>query len=474
LQATIIHMDPPYRGGGADLRIAAGAEGRMWGLWALWCGCAESPGGEPGTVPATTPSVVSGGGTASCEATENALRFACTATLDAAAEGLWTLSLAGEPVRTFATPSGLEHAVTLYGMRPDTDYDWAIDAGTAHVSGTLHSGDLPADLAGLDVSASGDPGPVTAVLTPQQCNGDSFLVVADTEGEPIWYEPTASGGIQGAAWTEDDTFLWGEGQRTIVEMTAGGERLWEATGFDRPLHHDLNKGGGRVYALNADAHDNVVVDGLYVLQDGALVAEWDLYDHATVGSDGTPDPFWWGWFPGSEDWSHANSVWSDGTVAVLSLRWQDAIIEIAADPAAPDFGTITSTLTGSSNSDFISDFTWTDGGDFDGQHHVTPTADGYLMFDNQGGAEPSRALRIEVDDASATVAEAESWSMDQHCEVQGGAYPLSDGSVLATCATEGRILRFVPGEPEAVFDMSATCGRSGGATIVARGVPLDW
>lgn len=446
----------------------------MW--WVGFPAC-EPDGAGPGRQSTDDP--VSVGATASCEATDNALRFQCTAELDLPAEGVWTLSRNGEIVRTVSTPSGNSHTVVLYGMVADTDYDWALAAGSASATGTLRTGPLPSDFDLLTVTASGDGGPVSAVLVPQSCNGASYLIVVDDDGEPIWYEAAGlggggpGGGIQGATWTEDGTFLWSYGQTDVVEMTPDGARLWQATGFDRPLHHDVNKGGGLVYVLNASEHDGVVVDGLYVLRDGALVAEWDLYDHVEVSADGTADPFWWGWFPGSEDWSHANSVWSDGVRGVVSLRWQDAILEIVADPDAADFGAITSTLVGTS-SDLTSDFAWTDGGDFDGQHHVTPVEGGYALFDNQGMSEDSRALLLDVDTAAGTVREGESWSLDLHCDIQGAAYPLEDGGLLATCATEGRVFRYTPGNPDPVWEMTASCGSAGGPASLARGVPVPW
>ncbi len=438
--------------------------------------------GTPGTTVFTPPVESSSvGAVVTCEVTDNTIRVACTATLDVAAPGTWTAERAGSTVLTLVSASSTDHAVTLYGLAPDTAYVWSFDAGAARATGNITTGVLPSDLDALSIEASGTASAVEHVLISQQCTGVSYLLVVNTLGEVVWYESAGTGGggggVTGYTWTEDNTFLWSYGQTDIIEMEPGGLRLWEASGFDRPLHHDLNKGSGRVYALNAEEHDGVVVDGLYVLEGGAVVAEWDLYDHVTIVGTGQSDPFWQSWFPGAEDWSHANSVWSDGTTAVVSLRWQDAVLEISADPLAPDFGTILSTLTGTEDSDLTSEYTWVGGGDFDGQHHVTPTADGYLLFDNRGLGEFSRALNVTVDRTADTVAEGESWSVLMHCDIQGAAYPLEGGNVLVTCATESRVQEFESGNSIALWDLTASCGPAGGpggGAFTARGVPVTF
>jgi hypothetical protein len=208
--------------------------------------------------------------------------------------------------------------------------------------------------------------------------------------------------------------------------------------------------------------------------DGALEAEWDLADHVTPSGSGAADPFWSQDFPGASDWSHGNSIelGPDGT-ALLSLRWLDAVLEVVVDPDAADFGAVDWTLTGAA-SELTSDLAWTDGGGFDGQHHASWTPEGRIaLFDN--GTAVSRALVVEVDLDEGTAAEHDAWSMDQQCRVQGAAYPLAGGGMVATCADASEVRAFEAGGGPATWTLSASCAGGGaGPSAVTRALPIAW
>src|SRR4029077_19915935 len=113
------------------------------------------------------------------------------------------------------------------------------------------------------------------------------------------------------------------------------------TGLDRPVHHDVVRGGDYLYVLNAALHGDKIVDGFYVIdRAGQVVKSFDLADHMALDTPSGENTFWTKRFPGGEDWSHANSIWSDGKVAILSLRWQDAGVAVNADPKDPAFRTV--------------------------------------------------------------------------------------------------------------------------------------
>lgn len=465
-----------------------------WAIGLVACGGAdEDPSGGTGsgtgtgtetnegtsspTTGTTGTGAVSG---AACVVADNALRFDCSAAA-ADAEGSWTFDDGAGWVRTFDT-SGPDHAVTAWGLRAGT-YQWTFTTPSGGASGTVATGALPTELAPFDAGVEGQSSAFDAVFFLQTCGTTNYLLLADPSGALLWYEAVGTngpgGGVVGYQWTDRDTILYGVGQTQIVERTPAGEVLWTADGFERPLHHDLYRGGDYVYALNAADHAGTVVDGLYVLRDGAVVAEWDLADHVAVGGDGVSDPFWQQWFPGSDDWSHGNSVWSDGARVLLSLRWQDAVLEIGGDPTAPDFGAIRWVVTGTAASDLDSDYRFT-AGSFDGQHCAIPTADGFAVFDNRAMNLDSRAVLFAMDDAAGTITEVASWSVGEHCDIQGGAYPLADGGMLATCATGGRVMAFAADAADAAWQMAPTCGDAaggggpgGGPPTLARGIPVS-
>jgi hypothetical protein len=417
---------------------------------------------------------------ASCTSTANALRFACEATVGTASTAVWEISEDGAVVRTFTTPEDVAHAVTLWGLAPETAFEWTVTTDGGSATGQLTTGALPAGLADLDVAVSGTASAVDAVALPQVCGSTTYGLVIDTRGRVVWYQELEGGGGPGGgltsyAWTDADTFVYVTGGTTAIELSASGDELWRATGFDRPLHHDVHRGGDLVYILNAALHGNEVVDGFYVLRDGVQVAEWDLADHVAVtGGDGVSDPFWQNDFPGSDDWSHANSIWSDGTTVYVSLRWQDAILKLDGDPDSASFGELEWILTGTSSTDLPTDFTWTDGGSFDGQHHVQPTATGITVFDNRAMNLDSRALMITLDEGAMTAAEGEVWSVGEHCDIQGGAFATDGGGMLATCATASRAAEFAAGSAREIWSLEPSCGAAAGpgAPTIAKMIPV--
>jgi hypothetical protein len=412
-----------------------------------------------------------------CAPTDNALRFACSASLDAAAPATWTVREGDAVVRTFATPASSEPTLTLWGLAPEADYTVEVDAGDEPGTTSLTTGALPAELGALAITVTGAADGVDAVVFPQECDTTAWMLVVGVDGRVRWYDQllgeTADTlpSIGGYAWTPDDHLLVGLNFRSIREMTAAGDTVWTVEDFDRPVHHGLEKGGDYVYALDAAVHDNKIVDGFYVIDHtGAVVASWDLADHVTVtGTGGGVGGFWDRFFPGSEDWSHANSIWSDGHVVILSFLRQNAVMAVAADPDSADFGTILWTLTGNAASDLTSDFTWTDGGSFDGQHGAVATPTGLALFDNGPTGADSRALELVLDEAAGTVAEGPSWSMGEHCKIHGAAFPVGDG-VVATCATDSYVAQFAAAS-DPIWTLRSACGAND-LPVLARAIPI--
>jgi hypothetical protein len=396
-----------------------------------------------------------------CVPTDNALRFACTAARD----GVWTFE--GEGLQSTFSGS----SVVTWGL-PAGDYRWSFSAGG---EGEVSTGPLP-DWLTPTLAPIGSTDAFDAVFFPLSCGETATLLLVDPAGRVRWYEAagmtTDDAGVVGAQWTDRDTALFGWGQTEIAEIAASGAELWRSSGFDRPLHHDVARGGRYVYALQADAVDGVIVDGLYVLEGGREVARWDLRDHVAVEGPGGPALFWNDWFPGAVDWSHANSVWSDGSRALLSLRWQNAVVSLDADPASATFGAIDWIVVGAPAS-LATD--WVTDGSFYGQHHATPTATGFAVFDNRPIGVPSRAVTFDLDPGARRATETASWVLDRNCPIQGGAAPLPDGGMLVTCMAGSEISAFGAEDAVARWSMAPTCGSgppAPGAQAVPRAQPV--
>jgi hypothetical protein len=260
----------------------------------------------------------------------------------------------------------------------------------------------------------------------------------------------------------------------LLELSPEGVVNFDINSPGRPLHHDIAGGSPYRYALNAALQGNVVVDGFYVFDDsGAVVAEWDLRDHVTVGTTGI-GAFWQIQFPFSIDWSHANSIELDGPDHVLiSLKHQNALLRVVSNPTLADFGTIEWVLDGGDSS-LDSDYTWPNGGRFKDQHHLSRLSDGNLaVFDNLSLTR-SRALLLNVDDVAGTVSEGESWLHIERCAVQGSVYERPDGSFVSMCTSAGSVWQLQRGDADPSWTMDLLCiTRSGGAGHLARAIPVD-
>jgi hypothetical protein len=442
----------------------------MW--WLLAC---TPPDGTADGTPTSDPSgTASGDFDASCAATDNALRVACTAALVEPAETTWTVTEPdGTVVGAWSVGDSATPALTLWGLPPDADLTLTVTTPDgSEAVGALGTDPLPSGLADLSVTVTGAPTDAEGLLVTEQCGGTSWLVVLDGRGRVVWYE-AVDGGVSGYRWTTDGTALWADGT-SVTELAPDGTQRLHVTSTD-PLHHDLTRGGDRVYALYAAEHDGYVIDGLHVYEGGALVADWWLADHVDVHGGGGSEGFWQREFPGATDWSHANSVWSDGERALVSLRWQDAVVSFDADPGSPGFGALDWILTGTDDEELPGDFAWPDGGGFDGQHHATLVDGGVTVFDNGPGAAVSRGLEVALDVDAGEAREVRAWSMGTHCEIQGGVERVGD-EVLVTCAPTKTVRAFGLDDATAHFSLATSCASAGQAPPGggwSRAMPVD-
>jgi hypothetical protein len=400
---------------------------------------------------------------ARCRPADQTLRLQCEATTEPGVELQWTLP----GVLSSPTTEGPHHEVTLVGARAGDPWAWQAVGEGGRAEGKHPALPLPLGLAPLRVAVQGDAASVPAVLFRYGCGADDGVLILDGEGVPRWYDPGEAPATAVALGPELRVDLIVERSK-ITATTLGGERQLLLGPHPDPLHHDVHTDDeGQIWALFAEVVDNVVTDGLVVWSPrGEQLATWHLADHVVPGPGRTESNYWESAFPLLPDWSHGNSIVVRDGVGLVSLRWLDAVLAIDADVASPDFGRVLWALTGRDDGEVASDYERV-GFDFVGQHHASFTADGRLMlFDNRLPPSPSRVLQMELDPDRGTAELVETWWMDTPCEVQGSAYELADGTVLATCGPQGAARAFRRGEPEAIWRLDVSC-----ATLPHRLVP---
>ncbi len=381
----------------------------------------------------------------------NVLRADCTVTTPV--DEPVTLEVDG---RTFASPGGTTHALTVWGLRPEADYTWTASSASGEVAGTVRTGALPFPFAVA----------VTGASTAEHLllGLDDFVVIADVAGQVVWYQQVERvgglgtlQGVTGYDFSEEDGLvaLHVDGRRLLAYDLSGREvlRLERGVDFDDvPLHHDLNAARGRIHALFAErvtlADGDYVLDGvLTVGVDGSVLGTWRHADHLTeVPFPGTGFPgFWAQEFPGAAEWGHANSVFAaDDEDWIVSLRAFDRVIRV--DGAT---GTITWTLQGDGGGDFVvaSAPGVTANVDFIGQHHAAIDGARVTLFDNRT-ALGARTVALDLDEVAGTATIVETHALGRACTIQGGNHVLPNGNVLATCATSSWAAEYAAGSPE--------------------------
>ena len=420
-------------------------------------------------------------GAVSCtRQSDNALRFDCAVRLDAA--GPAELQVDGRVYRSDADAT--EHTVTLWGLREETAY-----TVTGHgASVGIETGDVP-DEAAPDVAVDGTATSVEGLLLSVGCSVVPYAIILDATGAVVWYQDySAYGqGINALHWTEDGTVLVTVESDVVVELSPSGHEVavWSTAdlGVTSVLHHDLTKRNGRWYLLYAYETAGWVVDGVHVVDPvtGTLVGDvdtlrWYALEDVVLAGGTDGDGYFNFHFPGSEDATHANSVFvtPDDTL-IVSFKDRDTIVAADGDPDAPTFGDAVWILEGGTDPAFDSTLTLTDAAgsapEFDAQHCVQVGPSGSLtVLDNKqrGTSEISRALWIDVDSGAGTAEITRAVSLDDICPEQSAIFELADGAAVTTCSATSRIKEFQPGASEENWTMQVNCG-----FMLSRATPVD-
>ena len=473
---------------------------------------------------------------ASCaQQADNVLRYDCTVTTDGLAR-VW-IDLCEGSGCTFDRQSELSHMettheVTLWNLKPSTTYEWqataddrtgsATDGPYGFTTSDLSDidGDGVADLglAGVQLSvwtAKTGPHSVENVLINWGCadaadGGSDYLIIADDEGNIVWYQDPSS--VTGGETANLNGYTVGRDvnrihaiidHEYIVEYDLSGELVWlmchcdakgQCSSGDVPdtcfadyVHHDLIVRDGTLWALTAedvsfpDVDDcdadpstseiEYVMDGVnaWILH-GSQIIDWDMseiYEPWTCGTES-----YWGRHLDGEDWAHANSLWVNGDQQwTISSRYIDTVTQVVGDPSDPDYGQIVWELSGEAKdaSDDWELISSSYDAEFDWQHHAWWTLDGTMMLydNNTMGALDSRVLEIEFDDSAMTAEIIGAYDLGTSCDGQGGAYDTQPGgSFVVNCsddsstpgATDPFIVEFPHSGSATTWEMDISCG----------------
>jgi len=397
-------------------------------------------------------------------------------------------------VEVFASPKG-ERVVTVWGLVAESSYTYVAVANGQSWRGHF---DTPALPAGVSVGLEDVSGVPTweHLALPVSCGLPAHVGVIDRRGQLVWYQEIVEGANlgqtpfpEGLRFTARQTMLVVVGRQALREFDMAGRVVFEAflgSTYDNPIHHDVHRDGDWTYVLNASVHEadgiSYVMDGIYVHgPDGDIVQAWSLADHVVPSGDGLPGAYWASFFGGSVDYSHGNGLWTSDGMLLVSFRALSAVMGLVADPLSPDFGEVLWVLDGDGDGRLGDDLTLSSSVtaevNFQDQHSPSVGEDGRLaLFDNRRvGEGPSRAIQLDLDPEAGAAEIVESWDMNRHCAVQGSAYALPNGHVLATCAVSGTVMEFASEMAEPVWSGRVVCQKDGILPgLVVRAQPVQF
>ncbi|GEM_PF-2862726 len=397
----------------------------------------------------------------------NGLRASCQVNLPNVAEAVLTVSADGEPSRSFMSPEASEHSVTAWGLLPDTAYEWTV----AGKSGTFQTRALPSELDALEIEVTGAPSGFDALLQSLPCGGSDWFVMFDGDGRVVWLQEVAEYGVEGRGyeWVPESKTLMMATKTMFMELTIDGRevmRLEQGTHFDDEIHHDMSRWGPYTYVLMEYVEDGKNVDRVDVYEHTAPLGSW----HITETYDVLSNPN-----SGGDEWSHGNglNVTADGQAIFSSLSFS-SVVAFDADPASATFlehqWLANGTADGLPNPDYTP---LSPSAGFQKQHAAHRVGDELFLFDNTGDGIKSRAVRLELTHERNGLSMLEEWVMGGSCRAQGGAYPLDNGGMVATCAPTGDVWAFVGGDSDPVWTLNAWCtDAEDGPIRFPKGVPI--
>lgn len=428
--------------------------------------------------------------TASCEPTENALRFSCAATVEneqSVTFRFWPTGNSSETIIFTSDQKTSEHSFHPYLMWAETAYSWEVEGQSdgAKASGSWHTTSLPEN-AQVTYEIEGTSS-AEYVLFVSPCS--EFVLIGSTEGQTVWYQAMDGGTgerIANVSWTEDHTFLANTTSR-LVEYDAQGNEilvLKQGEDYEHDIHHEAYRKDGLTYVLYrfpvyVEGVLDAVEEGFYVFDGNTQIGDVRLTD--SFGPEDRVDST----NPDYTDYSHSNSLSVDDVGDVIvSFRHQSSIAKIVGNPNSDNFGDWIWGLQGLSSDagpGFPNDFSIVapEGvvADFEQQHHAHFLPDGSLsLFDNRSiSSEPARVLRIALDEVSRTASIEQAYLLPDDCSFAGGSAHTAAGNPIGTCAPTREAFEFDALSAEQVWYAQMTCvpvvGYLGNGFFIPRVIP---
>lgn len=366
-------------------------------------------------------------------------------TLDRPAEVTLEYWTNGGPRLRLRAPAAEQHELLLTRLRPGRRYDYEVVG--LHYSGSFTTDPLPADLARVTLTSTGQPGVPLVMLHLYAPDGFRGYAILDGAGEVVWYWRTTDFPF-GMARRENGNFVFMDKGRGLVEVAPNGQVVHELAQdlANRELHHDVIATPRNT--LLFIAFDDRVVNGAKVR--GEAIWEW-------TPESGVAEKRWtsWDFFPLAEnigprfgqEWMHANALAiGPGANVLLSVHYWNQIISIAPDWQRVQWrlGGINATIPVASTAQFS------------GQHTPRELAEGrILLFDNgvERGAD-SRAIELVVDGNGARPVWEWRPPTPNFASAVGSARRLADGGTLVTFGMSAGLAGSTG--PTEIYDVSST------------------
>jgi arylsulfate sulfotransferase len=384
------------------------------------------------------------------------------------------------------------HRQAIWGVRPDTPYNATVTltgdcAPLASMPASWRSPPLPEGFPNIELITSQTDDVEEGMTLFSVRTPNSYVIVVDALGRVRWYYSVAYGALTGLKRLSNGHLLFSIRRRRIVEIDWAGDMIAEWYAENAPdliepgemsipvdtnaLHHSVYEmPNGNILSLDVEARE---IEGFptsttdpdaptqTALVAGDVIVEFsrtgeivkripmlDLLDPHRVGYYSL-GAFWRGWFPGSKDWAHCNSVVYDAEsdAYMVSSRHQDAIVKVDRETESvvwilgnhenwePQWQGLLLTPEG--------DLEWPYQ-----QHAIDQVAGGVGFFDNGCYRVPaymtpetpkySRAVRYAIDEDRMTVTQAWSYGAPSgpeffYSEIMSDAdWQPSTGNVLIT------------------------------------------
>lgn len=402
-------------------------------------------------------------------AADNALRGACTLHLDEAAAATLDLRLADVHLRFESPEPATEHTIPFYGLIAEQPVRWTLSVDGGEASGTFETPALPEEAAVSTTVRQPGLGTVDQVFAPRDCGSSPVVDLFDGQGRVRWYQsfdpdntvelppPRNFETVEGLRWTDEGTLLGIVARRRIAEYDLFGvERtaLLYGEDFDRPVHHDLFRHEGRLYALEAFEipfeEGTAVADGVVVFDEGgAIVERWSIPDHHPLPADLVVDhsEYWSEWFDTTVDLTHTNSLSINAAGEwLIGLRNTAELLIVDGDT-----GALTHSLRGTAEATGEGALTLrSEAGRearFSAQHDANWLSDDRLRLFDNGDPSPtnnSAALDLRLDRAAGEAVIEQAWPTGRSCVLGGSAFDLPSGHVLVGCAEDNEALEVDP------------------------------